>query len=86
MNLKEIKDSFESDNIIEVGNENSYAKCINKVNFVEKTELQVSDFKTLETMFALGTKLSYKVSEKQSKNSVLTLSINDNLLINIFKI
>lgn len=81
MNLKRIKDS---ENVIEVGNENSYAKCINSLNYVEKLQIQTDDFEVLESEFDKGTRLSYKVADKPNEDAVLVLKLNSNSFINIF--
>lgn len=81
MNLKRIKDS---ENVIEVGNENSYAKCLNSLNYLEQLQIQTDDFEILESEFDKGTRLSYKVTDKPNEDAVLVLKLNRNSFINIF--
>lgn len=81
MNLKCIKDSEQQ---IELGNLNSYVKCLEQADPMEKSDLNITDFLPLERKFEQGKRLTYKVTNKEDDEAILNLQVSENSFINIF--
>lgn len=80
MNLKRIKDSEQQ---IEVGNLNSYVKCLEQADPMEKSDLTTADFLSLEQTYEQGKRLTYKVTNKEDDEAVLSVQVSENSFINI---